>query len=588
MRDDITVLYTMSAARISTTCFGNVLFEWEHLIYKGLVCLRVCTRQQISSLMQSNVSNGPTSLRKGQACIYCRRRKMRCDGARPICGQCRRGQRPDDCEYTDRQGQSRMEALENSIARLKARIHELENPGAPMGEAVVLRQPYSQTMGLPSGDYSALADPSPGATNAVASTSSAQPPKEIILILLDKFFEHAASFGFFLSADNFRASTLLPHPMGDPRRPLDSLLATVYLFGCLFSDNPAWQARSPEYLAQALQSTGLPGLAGNHPQKVLHTIQAEVLLANYFFSAGRLLEGRYHVSTAMSLCVGSGLNKIRSPDLMMTIDNHNDLFPKANGPVEVGERIMAWWVTLSLDQGWAAAFEINSYNDLIIAETETPWPLRVEDYLRGQLTPNAPRSSLTVQSFLDGANRDNSPQSSPLELAAKASLLWKQAHLLKEASTAANIGALLEATRDRIEELLVLLNALQDRDSSDFSLLLARGTAHAAFISLICLRSSNAENLEKVVYSSLAILEIIRKLEPRNKYINPLFTMFWTLANRSLISILHRIPNISDNKRNLIVTAMQSGLLAMNQFGANWSSLTKYEVHKVHEMLANI
>lgn len=80
--------------------------------------------------------------------------------------------------------------------------------------------------------------------------------------------------------------------------------------------------------------------------------------------------------------------------------------------------------------------------------------------------------------------------------------------------------------------------------------------------------------------------------------------MFWTLANRSLISILHRIPNISDNKRNLIVTAMQSGLLAMNQFGANWSSLTslvylscsqlmaelllEYEVHKVHEMLANI
>ncbi|KAJ3908991.1 hypothetical protein F5879DRAFT_985181 [Lentinula edodes] len=482
-----------------------------------------------------------------------------------------------------------MEALENSIARLKARIYELENPGGPMGETVVLRQPYSETMGLPSGDHSALAGPSPGATNAVASTSPAQPPKEIISTLLDKFFEHAASFGFFLSADNFRASTLLPYPMGDPRRPLNSLLATVYLFGCLFSDNPAWQARSPEYLAQALQSTGLPGLAGNHPQKVLHTIQAEVLLANYFFSAGRLLEGRYHVSTAMSLCVGSGLNKIRSPDVMMTIDNHNDLFPKANGPVEVGERIMAWWVTLSLDQGWAAAFEVNSYNDLIIAETETPWPLRVENYLRGQLTPNAPRSNLTVQSFLDGANRDNSPQSSPLELAAKASLLWKQAHLLKEASTGkdlhrttstANIGALLEATRDRIEELLVLLNTLHDRDSSGFPLLLARGTAHAAFISLICLRSSNAENLEKVVYSSLAILEIIRKLEPRNKYINPLFTMLWTLANRSLISILQRIPKIPDNKRNTIVTAMQSGLLAMDQF--------EYEVHKVHEMLANI
>ncbi|KAJ4485703.1 hypothetical protein J3R30DRAFT_1394854 [Lentinula aciculospora] len=535
--------------------------------------------------MSSNRFTGPTSLRKGQACIYCRRRKMRCDGMRPVCGQCRRGQRPEDCEYTDRQGQSRMEALEDSIARSKERIRELENPtSTPAEQAVVLHQPYGGNTNLPDGPLAPLMTGSSfGARDADASTSTAEPPREIISTLLNKFFEHAADFGFFLSASKFQDSALLPYPVGDPRRPSGSLLATVYFVGCIVSDTTAWQARSPEYLAQALQRTGSPGLVGSHPQKVLHTIQAEVLLANYFFSSGRLLEGRYHVSTAMSLCVGSGLNKIHSPDLLMIVNNNND-------------------------QGWAAAFEVNSYNDPIIAETETPWPLRVEDYLQGQLIPNAPRYNLTVQSFLDGVDKVDFPQYSPLELIAKASLLWKQAHLLKEASTVTNIGALLQATRDRIDELLTLLNALRDRDSPDassLSLLLARGIAHAALISLICLRSSNVESLEKVVNSSLAILEIIGKLKPRKKYINPLFTLLWTLANRSLFRILQGVPTISSDKRNILVTAMRSALLVMNQFGSNWSSLTssvrsnhprldtyfrllEHEVRKVHEMLSNI
>ncbi|KAJ3988476.1 hypothetical protein F5890DRAFT_472201 [Lentinula detonsa] len=539
--------------------------------------------------MSSDRFSGPTSLRKGQACIYCRRRKMRCDGARPICGQCRKGQRSEDCEYTDRQGQSRMEALEDSIARLKARIHELENPVAPKEEAVVLHQPY---VGNASGlRPTTLTGPSPGARYAVASTSPVEPPQEIVSTLLNNFFEHALTFGFFLSVSNFRASALLPYPMGDPRRPLSSLMTIVYFFGSLLSDNPVWQARSSEYLTQALESTGSSSLASSHPHKVLHTIQAEVLLANYLFSAGRLLEGRYHISTAMSLCVGSGLNKIRSPNLLLMVDTSNGLLPQASGPSEVGERIMAWWVTLSLDQSWAAAFEVNSYNDPIIAETETPWPLRTEDYRRGQLIPNAPRSTLTVQGFLDGDNRDGSLQSSPLELAAKASLLWKQAHLLKEAAAVTNIASVSAATRDRIDELLAILNASHDRNPSDapaFSLLLARGLAHAALISLICLRSSGIENLEKVMNSSLAILEIIGKLEPQNKYINPLFTMLWTLASRSLISILQRVPSISNSGRDHLVTVIQNGLMTMDRFGSDWSALTKHEIHKVHEMFLNI
>jgi hypothetical protein len=68
----------------------------------------------------------------------------RCDGVRPICGQCDRANRPDDCEYTDGQGRSRTQILEENISRLEARIQELENPADSM-TPIVLHQPYIQS-----------------------------------------------------------------------------------------------------------------------------------------------------------------------------------------------------------------------------------------------------------------------------------------------------------------------------------------------------------------------------------------------------------------------------------------------------------
>ncbi|KAF9811631.1 hypothetical protein IEO21_06510 [Rhodonia placenta] len=65
---------------------------------------------------------------RGSACLNCRRRKLRCDGARPICGPCIRTNRQADCEYTDGPVRSPTQVLEDNIARLEARIYELENP----------------------------------------------------------------------------------------------------------------------------------------------------------------------------------------------------------------------------------------------------------------------------------------------------------------------------------------------------------------------------------------------------------------------------------------------------------------------------
>ncbi len=44
-------------------------------------------------------------------------------------------------------------------------------------------------------------------------------------------------------------------------------------------------------------------------------MQAELLLAIYFFCLGRYLEGRYHANAAVSLAVSCGLHRIK-PELL--------------------------------------------------------------------------------------------------------------------------------------------------------------------------------------------------------------------------------------------------------------------------------
>jgi hypothetical protein len=43
---------------------------------------------------------------------------QRCDGKQPICGQCGRAARAEDCEYTTGQEQSKVQILEGYISRL--------------------------------------------------------------------------------------------------------------------------------------------------------------------------------------------------------------------------------------------------------------------------------------------------------------------------------------------------------------------------------------------------------------------------------------------------------------------------------------
>lgn len=141
-----------------------------------------------------------------------------------------------------------------------------------------------------------------------------------------------------------------------------------------------------QQVASSLFITG----QGTRGHDVLYVIQAEVLLANYFFFSGRFLEGRYHCGAAVSLALSCRLNLIGSSNDSGTgleiggpVEFPAFSLPPPEDAIQEGERINAFWSVYMLDKGWAVALNSNSsISDEGPGRTEihTPWPAPMEAY----------------------------------------------------------------------------------------------------------------------------------------------------------------------------------------------------------------
>ncbi|KAF7353766.1 adenylate kinase [Mycena venus] len=69
-------------------------------------------------------------LQRGSACLCCRKRKLKCDGTRPVCNQCIKMNRDDECEYDDKKQKSRTQKLKEKLSILEQRLRELESESA--------------------------------------------------------------------------------------------------------------------------------------------------------------------------------------------------------------------------------------------------------------------------------------------------------------------------------------------------------------------------------------------------------------------------------------------------------------------------
>ncbi|KAF7293823.1 Zn(2)-Cys(6) binuclear cluster domain-containing protein [Mycena chlorophos] len=377
-------------------------------------------RHTTSTATAASSGNGHSfrnNLPRGKACMTCRRRKIKCDGRKPACGQCRRTPgTADDCEYPI-EGRSRTQQLEETIKRLHERIGELE---AAAEGGMVLHEPYSDqdepviTLRMDS-PLSYHEDSWMGAgtrkgksrshspTSRVASPHSAtsssstkvdDPLPEVTIPLVDTFLTtfSRVGFGFFLSPSTFRRCAL--YPSQHPHRPSPALFYAVLTWAShltnLASHSPSSliPSSNPEvFLRRTLHhlpsdiTTGLTS-----PRVLLHAIQAEVLLALYYLTLGHPVEGTYHSSAAVSLALSAGLHRLGSSPLAsgsgampfdLTID------PDATAPQPTyDERVAGFWTVLALANYWSVVHSPGpaaGATALAGADVDTPWPREITD-----------------------------------------------------------------------------------------------------------------------------------------------------------------------------------------------------------------
>ncbi|KAJ7180814.1 hypothetical protein C8R46DRAFT_886456, partial [Mycena filopes] len=368
----------------------------------------------------------------------------KCDGSKPVCGPCRKHPKDDECEYSHGPARSRTEALEETVLRLEARLHELEHredstpsvtlydPYAPLN----LNQSQSSTRSLsntPGSPGSPLSPFSPPPPSSAASTSSfgslsrrsshgsssslgildlaTAPPFGTLSHGVQTFRPHASQFGFFLDWQRFLLLARHSHSPGFTNSS-SALLNAIYMWGAHLS--PSSSELEARFKRKALQAAATE--LSPQASFLMFTIQAEVLLAYYFFRTGRFLEARVHTGTAVALALGGGLHLVRSrnqrPDelAVLGIDTEADdetvhLRAPADA-VEEGERINGFWAVFVLSRNLTVALEpaarVGNGSVFDVREgvaVDTPWPLEMEEYKQGLLVPEV-QGDATVYNYL--------------------------------------------------------------------------------------------------------------------------------------------------------------------------------------------
>ncbi|KAH8100230.1 fungal-specific transcription factor domain-containing protein [Cristinia sonorae] len=315
-------------------------------------------------------------LQRGKACLCCRKRKMKCDGIRPVCSQCVKANRGQECKYHDKKQISRTQLLQAKLAKLEARLRELESEEYSDGSPV----PSLQDSYGSSSSSSSSSSLSPQLTLTIPeSVQSTSESSDWSSQLFDEtvFPEMAVSFAPYYSSQSPSATTTSTpldsslylhngYPQSVPayapsisssssskwwedpntfcqqkQMLLDLFLAHRHQFAFdvhieRFQASLAYPSASKPHpalmdaiyltachLSQSPSLTELEphflkrALSGisdalQHNDRVINVLQASCLLALYFFGRGRILEGYYHSSIAARLAVSLGLHQIRS------------------------------------------------------------------------------------------------------------------------------------------------------------------------------------------------------------------------------------------------------------------------------------
>ncbi|KAH9940808.1 uncharacterized protein BXZ73DRAFT_98636 [Epithele typhae] len=452
-------------------------------------------------------------LERGKACQRCKRRKMRCDGHRPSCSQC--VAHSDECEYLDGFGPTQNQLLEEQIAHLQSRIADITAAAAPL----TLHDPYA-------------------AWHQRNAQRTANDPKRT---LVREFALHANEFGFFLHIHRFLDKV---YAQSTPSHSLTILLNVIYLLGAKFSNNPQVHSQEQAYLALALQH--LPKALPEDPRGAIYVMQAEVLLANYFFNGHRQLEGVYHTNAAVSIAMASKLHMIRSSRRSRSSAEANAYrLPPPADTLEEGERINGFWTVFILDRCWAVATGLApaiTDDDALGTQIDTPWPMDLAMY-HSHPFPGDYRTSHTVKVFTSGTDAGAaSPGYSVLAMHAKAVILYE---MLRDSRPATSPAAFLSLD-NRIERFREALPRLDlSRSDTIRTVLLAHTLAQCASIQLHTpFVQDRVTANSRTYHAAHAAVENMKRINASLLCVNPFMGILWGSVAKVIsqaISTGHRL-----------------------------------------------
>ncbi|KAJ3719286.1 hypothetical protein C8R42DRAFT_115203 [Lentinula raphanica] len=476
-----------------------------------------------------------SSLQKGSACTNCRRRKIRCDGEKPKCGPCVNSSTAfSDCEYNDGNGLTQVQLLEDQISILEARLQELQNAGTKSLESTHRTKTKTQAL------MSKTISTAPGYDEPLSASGFEDLPPILRRILIHNFIMNCCWVGFFLHRDRFINTVL--HFKGET--PTFALLNTTYVWGNHLSSSQNSFEQESTLVSRALQSSA-HSLSENHPQRVTQFIQAEVLLGNYFYLAGKTVEGKYHVTAAASLVLSAGLHKIRSSN---TLAEQSGYFPQGlnssalpRDSIEEGELIHAFWTVLILDSFWNTVHGTPSgisYTATSV-RVDTPWALTMEEYAEKPLDPNF-RSSHTIHNFLAGLP-DNAD--SPRALFSKGAILFERATFVGRQLKHDPISLESQTDFDILDTLIPkVISSLPPIDRANVPplnyQLVINTLANAADIQLhLPLASDNFLSRMRILNAAKAILDLINDwgFLPEMEFLDPMIAIIWTIAAQTFI-----------------------------------------------------
>jgi len=544
------------------------------------------------------------TLQRGKACLRCRKRKMRCDGAKPACQQCFRAKKVDGCEYDDGKGKTRTQLLRENINRLEQRIRELEDPEY-ISPSVTLYDPHasrhhrsessssslgspgsnplstshspfpSESASSPQGSWTHLPvvhSPSPSSFGAEVYFEEPQPqfqpPFELAQMLLDIFSPHRHQCGLEINMQQLRDSLSLP--TAEQRHP--ALLHAIFLWACFVSRPEPLCQHEEHYLARALEALNEALRLGD---RVIDVIQASCLISLYFLASGRILEGSYHASAAAALAVQCGLHGGISREGSSWLSQPTETFGlrQTKSGFRDGERILAFWQVYNLDRCWSVVLHKPSiipdgpdaWNSI-----NCPWPQNLADYQSGQVDSGTPFQ--TIRAFLDG---DVSPGGfSTHALRVKASALFGRADQLSKSwdpTMATSAGfreeiQVLEQTLSRFIPALIPVHQLDATMPEDKHILIVTHTlAHAAMIHLYHrFAEEDPISYNKRLRAARGCVTIIKHITDGDfDFLDPIIGPCWTCAVETLIRELESswpLMNSADvrNEIGTILYAMTS------------------------------